>query len=359
MTRAHELKALARAMQGALPADAEWAGVLDLANRSLITPRLALSMADSQLPADVDAFLQDVLARNRHRNQRLRAQLDSAVLQLNRRQITPVLLKGSAALLCAEDSPRRDGRMLCDLDILVRPDQVDDAILALEADGYALLSRRHGRDLHAVAELMRDGEHAMIDLHQRPPGPPGMAEVSDLQRHCSAEALAAGAVALLPCPTLQLFFLVLHDQFHDGDYWSGRLNLRHLLDTADLLGAAEGIDWPYLDSLVETSVVRNALETLLIDADWLTGVAPPARRLRRLWPRLQHWRRLQQVSSPGWMIPFAVATGLCESANLAGHGRANRAGRRRILGRDSGLGAPASRLSRMRDIFGAPGAGKL
>jgi len=358
VTRAHDLKALARAIQGRLPEDAEWNGVLELANRSLITPRLAFCVAHLCLPADVDAFLQDVLTRNRHRNQRLRAQLERAVLQLNRRNITPVLLKGSAALLCP-DGPRRDGRMLCDLDILVRPDEVDDAILALEAGGYTLVSRRRGSDLHAVAELMRDGEHAMIDLHQRPPGPPGMAEVSELNRRCSTEAFGGGAVALLPCPTLQLFFLVLHDQFHDGDYWSGRLNPRHLLDAADLLSGAEGVDWLYLDSLVETSVVRNALETLLIDAHWLTGAMPPAPRLRRLWPRLQHWRRLQQVSRPAWMIPFAVATGLCEGANLAGHGRANRAGRQRLFGREGADDAPANRWSRMRDIFGAAGAGKL
>jgi hypothetical protein len=353
-----DLKALAGAMQGRPPQDAEWDGVLDLANRSLITPRLAIALADHPLPPDVDVFLQDVLARNRHRNQRLRAQLDSAALQLNRRGVTPVLLKGSAALLSA-DAARRDGRMLCDLDILVRPEQIDDAILALQAGGYALVSRRHGGDLHAVAELMREGEHAMIDLHQRAPGPPGMAEVSDLRARCSTEVIGDGAAALLPSPTLQLFFLVLHDQFHDGDYWSGRLNLRHLLDTADLLGAAGGVDWAYLDSLVETPVVRNALDTLLIDARWLTGATLPAHRLRRLWPRLQHWRRLTQVSRPGWMIPFALATGLCEGANLAGHGRANQAGRRRVLGRDGAAGGAGSRLSRMRDIFGVPGAGKL
>ena len=358
MASAHDLRALARAMQGQPPKDAEWNGVLNLANHSLITPRLALCLAPHRLPADVDAFLQDVLQRNRERNRRLRAQLRQAVMQLNRFGITPVLLKGSAALLGA-DGPRRDGRMLCDLDILVRPEQVDQAILALDAGGYSLISRRSGRDVHAVAELMREGEHATIDLHQRPPGPPGMAEVEDLPAHCSAETLGDGAVALLPNPALQLFFLVLHDQFHDGDYWSGRLNLRHLVDVADLLGAAESIDWPCLDALVATPVVRNALETVLIDCRWLTGVAAPAPRLRRLWPRLQHWRRLRQVGGPGWMIPFALATGLWEGANLLGHGRANRAGRRRVFGHEVDVDTPASRLSRMRDIFGAAGAGKL
>jgi hypothetical protein len=357
MTRARELSALAGALQGRLPKDGDWSGVLDLANRSLITPRLALSLAGRPLPADVDDFLQDVLQRNRQRNGRLRAQLEGAVLQLNRSHITPVLLKGAAALLC-DDGPRRDGRMLCDLDLLVRPDEVDEAIGALQAGGYAVLSRRPGHEVHAVAELMREGEAATIDLHQRPPGPPGMAEAPQLRRRCSTETFG-GAVALLPSPTLQLFFLLLHDQFHDGDYWSGRLNLRHLLDVADLVNTAPGVDWPGLDSLVASPVVRNALDAMLIDAHWLTGVCVPAHRLRRLWPRAQHWRRLQQASRPAWMIPFALATALGEGANLAAHGRANRAGRRRVLGSEGPVGRPGGRLSRLRDILGLPGAGKL
>lgn len=358
MVRASDLAALAGAMQGRPPEDAQWHGVLDLANRSLITPRLALAMAGLPLPTDVEAFLQDVLARNRRRNARLTAQVGGVAKLLNGVGVTPVLLKGSAALLCS-DAARRDGRMLCDLDILVRPDQVDDAIGALEGGGYSVISRRSGRELHAVAELMREGEQATIDLHQRPPGPPGMAEVDDLRLRCAAVDAGGGAAALVPNATLQLFFVMLHDKFHDGDYWSGRLNPRHLLDTADLLSAQEGVDWAYLDSLVTTQVVRNALETLLLDARWLTGVEPPADRMRRLWPRVQHWRRLQQVERPGWMIPLALAATLLESLNLAAHGRENKAGRKRVLGSASASGGSASRWSRMRDIFGVSGAGKL
>jgi hypothetical protein len=168
-------------------------------------------------------------------------------------------------------------------------------------------------------------------------------------------------VALVPNPTVQLFLITLHDQFHDGDYWSGRLNLRHLLDICDLLTSGDGIDWPALDALVRTPVVRNALETQLVDTHWLTGAGAPIERRRRLWPRLQHWRRLEQVSRPIAMLPFALLTALVEASNLLSHRRENRTGRRRLFVEDAipASGRIAARLSRMRDILAAPMVGKL
>ena len=48
------------------------------------------------LPAEVQAFTGEVLARNRERNRRLFRQLGDALLPLNAAGIEPVLLKGAA-----------------------------------------------------------------------------------------------------------------------------------------------------------------------------------------------------------------------------------------------------------------------
>ena len=169
------LEGLAAAFKGQLPREAAWLGVLDLANRGLVTPRLTLAVGDAPaLPPAVGAFLQAVLARNSRRNIALAAQAERASGILNRVGVTPVLLKGAVALF-SPDPARRGARMLGDLDLLVTPEETGPAIAALSDAGYVTLTRKEGVDLHAVAELARDGEPTTIDLHQRPRPPCGSA----------------------------------------------------------------------------------------------------------------------------------------------------------------------------------------
>jgi hypothetical protein len=351
---------LAGCFRGRPPPEHRWPAVLEIANRGLVTARLALELNGAPgAPEAVRAFLDDVVRRNRQRNQTVLGQLGDALRRLNALGIEPVLLKGSAALADGRFAAR-EGRILCDLDILVRPSETDAALTTLMSEGYRVFRRRQGEAPHAVAELVREGERASIDLHQRPPGPPGMAEIADLRERTSAVEVAGGR-ARIPDPASQLYLLVLHDQFHDGDYWTGRLNLRHLIDIGDLI-ADGGVDWARLDGLVRTRVVRNALDTELIDAAWLTGASVPGPRAARAWPRLQHRRRRLQIACPGLMLPLAAATGLCEVSNLAAHRREIRSGRLRLFSEPPPrppLGPLADRLVRFKDVFLTPVAGKL
>jgi hypothetical protein len=351
---------LADCFRGRPPPDDGWLPVLEIANRGLVTARLALALDDAPgVPEGVRAFLAEVLRRNRLRNEAVAAQLGDVLRRLNAVGVEPVLLKGSSALVAGWPG-RREGRILCDLDILVRPHETAATLTTLMASGYNVIRRRLGETPHAVAELTREGGRANIDLHQRPPGPPGMAEIVDLRERARPVEVAGGR-ALVPDAASQLYLLVLHDQFHDGDYWSGRLNLRHLLDIGDL-SQDPALDWARLDSLVRTAVVGNALDTELIDAAWLTGRPITARRAGRLWPRLQHRRRLAQVAWPGLMLPLAALTVLCEAPNLVAHRREIRSGRRRLFAEprpSAPLEPLADRLGRFKDIFLTPMAGKF
>jgi hypothetical protein len=351
---------LADCLRGRAPPEHLWRPVLDLANRGLVTARLAQALEGApEVPDPVAAFLAEVLDRNRRRNQALCGQLAEAVGVLNAAGVEPVLLKGAAGLV-GRGPAWRDGRILCDLDILVRPGETDAALGALIAAGYGVFRRRPGQAPHAVAELARAGDRASIDLHQRPPGPPGMAEITDLREHASAVE-AGGARALVPDRASQLYLLVLHDQFHDGDYWSGRLNLRHLLDIGDLIEDGP-LDWARLESLVGTAVVRHALDTELIDAAWLTGARIPHGLTGGLWPRVQHRRRLIQVAWPALMLPLAAVTTLYEAPSLVAHRREILSGRRRLFVDPSppgALGSLVDRLVRFKDIFLTPVTGKL
>lgn len=360
MTRRRALAQLTTCLRGALPPSPDWMAILDLANRSLVTAQLcsALSTFSSEraIPDDVATFLNEVRSRNRRRNQLLFTQLSDALRALNSAGIEPVLLKG-AALWAGLPADEFD-RILTDIDLLVRPEDVDRAIAALQAAGFPLAARYPGNDVHVVAELARPTDVGFIDLHQRPPGPPGLAEITDLDEHCHQVDLQ-GSSAKRPEPALQIFFLVLHDQFHDGDYWRGGLDLRHLFDITQLSTGTPAVDWRLLQGLCRTQLVRNALDAQLLAAQRLAGARIPDHIARRRWAAAQHQRHLWQFAHPRLMMPLAVAGLISEWRNLLAHRAENRAGRQRVLGTAAfRKGDPSRGLSRFKRILSSP-PGKL
>jgi hypothetical protein len=361
MNRQTALAQLSMCLQGHVPPTADWMSILELANRSLVTAQLSslldVSSEKYAIPEEVRVFLLEVRARNRERNRRLIAQLHDSLRALNGAGIEPVLLKGIA--LWASRADTEFDRILADIDLLIRPSEVERAISALAAAGFALTARYPGNDVHVVAEFGRPTDVGLIDLHQRPPGPPGVAEIENLESHC-VPVVQNGLRALRPVSAIQIFFLVLHDQFHDGDYWRGGFDLRHLLDIAELAAAAaEPVDWALIERLCGTPLVRNALETQLIAAARFAGAGIPERFLKRRWTRLQHWRHVLQFSHPRAALPLAVIGAVSECATLISHRAENRAGRRRVLGETTVRKLTAAeRVQRLRRIFSSP-PGKL
>jgi hypothetical protein len=124
---------------------------------------------------------------------------------------------------------------------------------------------------------------------------------------------------MVPSPAIQILFMVLHDQFHDGDYWRGGLVLRHLMDIADLSRAPQSVDWGLLDELCKTSLVRNALGTQLVAAQRLFGAAVPPHLTRRRWVRFQHQRHIWQYMYPRLSAPLSLFGAATEWPNLLAH----------------------------------------
>lgn len=305
MARARILDQLAAALRGDPPPDADWTALVNLANQSLVTPALDPALA----PPDIAPFLTEVRTRNRERNRRLQAQLADALAALNAAGVTPTLLKGAAL--------GETDRLLSDLDLLVEPPEVERAVEALQAAGFGLASRYPGPDVHVVAELGRPEDVGYLDLHQRPPGPPAIAGTQG--RRILAEL--PGGRAWRPDAATQILHLVLHDQFHDGDYWRGGFDVRHLLDLARLAPRLEPADWAWLREACGTPLVRAALDAQLFAASRLVNAAVPpssphARRTYRRWRRQHAW--------PALRVPLAALTVALEARMLLAHRRAIR-----------------------------------
>jgi len=181
--------------------------------------------------------------------------------------------------------------------------------------------------------------------------------VFDPQRHTRPAPWPGRA--RVPSPEYQVYLLCLHDQFHDGDYWRGGFDLRHLLDIAWLTHQPAGVDWEALERLIPTRLVRNAVHGQLLAAHRLLGACVPAKVLGRLVPRMQHRRRLAQHLYPQWRFALAGAGLLLEAGNIFEHRSVNLAGRRAVFGSPSVDRHKREHYgSRIKQIM-TPGAGKI
>jgi hypothetical protein len=100
-----------------------------------------------------------------------------------------------------------------------------------------------------------------------------------------------GAAARIPPATARALHLIVHDMIKEGDYWTFRINLRHLHDLA-ALARSGGIDWQRLGASLSAPVGRNALLVQAKALEDLYGIAmPPDLRAGRS-ARLRHMARL-------------------------------------------------------------------
>lgn len=346
MDRAVVLDQLCRLLRGLPAIRPAWTEILELANAALITPRLEQGLDAADAPEDVQTFVREVAERNRQRNSRLFAMMDEAAWRLNAVDITPLVIKGGA---CLARTGGRCDRVISDLDLVVRPDQTELVVQTLSDAGFSTFNLQAGSGLHAVAELARPTDVGAIDLHQRPPGPPGFVSRQAILQGAHVTAIAAGRVRV-PAPHMHIYLQALHDQLHDAGYWRGGFDLRHAWDIADLIQAEPGVDWPALRALSQTRLTTHAIEAQLQACHHLTGAAIPAEACS-LRARLQHRRQHLQYRFPPLRTGLAVLAIVSEVANLGPHRKQDNLAR---VAEDLPpvASGPAASLERLRQIFG-------
>jgi hypothetical protein len=285
------LEALTSWLRGEPAIVTDWTAVIALANRTWLTPQLYRVIEGAgrshDLPADAHDYLAFIHASNLERNRRLRAQLLEVVGACNGAGIRPTLLKGSVALFASPDG-ELGSRMTSDLDLGVEQHELAAARACLIALGYEDIAEERG--------MGRPQDAGLVELRARSASSNGTRELRALERETSVTE-EQGVGVNIPSASCRALHWIAHDLIKEGDYWRGRIDLRHLYDVAQI-EEKEGIDWDRLRTILPEPCWENALATQLLSLNRFFGVAlPPGLQISRT-AHLQHWRRMAIVAHP-------------------------------------------------------------
>lgn len=290
MRTGNTIDALVAGLQGRLTGKVDWQAVIALANHTLLTPTLFASLVQSgqinRLPHDVRDYLAFIHDCNRKRNLSLREQLREAVAALNGTGIVPILLKGAVPIFLSPIE-RLPNRMTSDLDIAVEAGEEAAAKACLEELGYRQVPDDRG--------LSRPEDAGILEL--RPYRPDGF--VHQLPTELN------GLRVNIPPPQARAMHWIMHDLLKEGDYWRGRIDLRHLYDLARLADC-EHVDWAGLRRAMPDKTTRNALDTQLQTMHHFFGTRIPVESAECPMARLQHWRRVFTVRHPLFGAPLRL-----------------------------------------------------
>jgi hypothetical protein len=275
-----------------------WREISTLANQELLAPTLwarlrAKDLAEA-LPFEVAAYLRRAHAVNTVRNERIKAQLVDAIQALNALHIEPVLLKGSVDLFISRyDDP--GARILRDVDLFIRLQEIERARAALVAAGYRELPRESGKFVTYGVEFTRSGAVVPCDVQWYISGQRGVLPPEEAFRH-SVRHQQNGLCFRTLCANHQIVHNLLHSELQDRGADLGFVWLRQLLDLAALCRQlGDQIAWKEVQDHFVRLRMPRLLSKRLYMAHQLLGMPMPAGIKPTLAARLHYHRCIGQL----------------------------------------------------------------
>jgi hypothetical protein len=196
------------------------------------------------LPADVATTLRQAHRSNTGRSILLRHQLEEVVHALAQGGVEVLLLKG-AAYLAGDVFADVGIREMSDLDLVIKPEDLDAARSAMTAAGYSFVPHPFGLEHHDRA-FTAPAAVALVELHVAIGSPEVDAALPSEEVWRRSRRIEIGtAVARVPSHEDALLHNVLHAQVQDHEHAFLGVPLRQL-HTFVLLARAWGteVDWP-------------------------------------------------------------------------------------------------------------------
>jgi hypothetical protein len=214
--------------------------------------------------------------------------LIEALGALNSAGFEPTLLKGAVRLF-SDPEDRIGSRMTRDLDISVEEREVAAARHCLVKLGYEDDTETRG--------MGRPQDVGTLELRERPRASSAAYLISERDKPSSI-VKHEGVSAKIPSPTSRALHWIVHDLIKEGDYWRGRIDLRHLYDIAELSRLEKELDWIYMRDIMPDQFGRNVIETQALTLYHLFGIDIPPSIGRRSIVHFQNWRRLFTAMHP-------------------------------------------------------------
>jgi hypothetical protein len=278
--RPASIAALRTEMQSA---QLSWEAVVTLSNGQLVTPALWVALEKKgltgELPGELRTYLGKLHQLNRERNAHLRAQLLEAVRQLNRINITPVLLKGGMHLV-SDMYGDPGARIMSDIDLLVPRGETERCMASLQELQYKAeedIDNHYHERRHHCAPLSRPGAYGFLEMHRDVLASPYDEILSTELALAEAEPLVLQGYSMkVLSPTHRALHNLLHSQLTDRNHHAGMLSLRSLHEMVTESAAChDTLNWSTICSLMARKNRSKILRTYLYQAHRLLGFSSP------------------------------------------------------------------------------------
>jgi len=205
-------------------------------------------------------YLSEIFRLNTVRNTQILEQLKEIVALFNSANIECLLLKGCASLV-ENDYEHIGIRFLSDIDIMVHPEQIEEAYELLINAGY----RKTDADIflpdshHHLWPIAKDNMPVVVELHHRVMGGNSRMEHIPFSKETSYKSNNPEFLnTWILNPTYKLYHTFLHTEFNDNNYNLKRLDLRHVYDFTVLTKKYyDQVHWKQLNQLVKSLRLVN------------------------------------------------------------------------------------------------------
>lgn len=272
-----------------LRANAEhcWPDLLSLSSNCMVTTQLywVLKSAPSawqKIDTDSQEYLQHIFELNGERNAQLIDESKDILSVLNRKKITPLLLKGTGQLL-SEEYPHMAYRMQLDIDFLVLPEDLEKAASGIREMGYCYaeetddgLEIASGKRVSRLLKIYKDHKHlppllnpekrVLLELHRHPYSKRFQKyfPVSDIFKRAQLKNMK-GLSWYLMSPGDQMHLLLTEGYIDAGYKRAFQLPLRLARDYLDISDKDDDVAITVNKSLVKKQLFPEELITAVLN----------------------------------------------------------------------------------------------
>ncbi|MCX6224289.1 MAG: nucleotidyltransferase family protein [Bacteroidia bacterium] len=214
----------------------EWERIVWVSTGQFVFPALYLQLKQAallpELPPDLVEYMEEFAAMNRDRNRQIIDQALEIADLLNKHEISPVFLKGTAHLL---DNLYEDiaGRMVGDIDFLVDGKDMVRAAEILIATGYEPLATYNPKNLIITKHyprLKNDNRTVAVEVHRQILHFPYYKEFDGGIIVKESKKLDLPGSPRILCDEHQVIHNILNVQVNDNGFYYAQIFLRQMYD---------------------------------------------------------------------------------------------------------------------------------